>query len=136
MSEVSSDQRLGPVRELREDELGVVRKMLFQAGGRARFESQLGDMKVQDMADGGMGSIQFDNGRPRSPLDYGEQIAEAAFQDADGVPVSVTLNADKDGELLEMDVFKADFSPLIRYPDLDDLAIIERDERGNVISAR
>ena len=64
-----------------------------------------------------------------------EQIAEAAFQDANGVPVSITLSVDTIGDLFEMDVFKADFSPLIRYPDLADLAIIERDERGNVVSA-
>jgi len=135
MSEVSSDQGLGPVRELREDELRVLRKMLSQTSIETEFEEQLASMKVQTMADGGMGSIRFYNGRDRSPLDYGGEIAEAAFQDADGVPVSITLSVDTIGDLFEMDVFKADFSPLIRYPDLADLAIIERDERGNVVSA-
>ena len=135
MSEVLSDQRLGPVRELREDELGVIRKMLSRTDVGTEFENRLAAMKVQTMADGGMGSIRFYNGRDRSPLDYGGQIAEAAFQDADGVPVSITLSVDTIGDLFEMDVFKADFSPLIRYPDLADLAIIERDERGNVVSA-
>ena len=135
MSEVSSDQGLGPVRELREDELRVLRKMLSQTSIETEFEEQLASMKVQTMADGGMGSIRFYNGRDRSPLDYGGQIAEAAFQDANGVPVSITLSVDTIGDLFEMDVFKADFSPLIRYPDLADRAIIERDERGNVVSA-
>ena len=136
MSEVSSDQRLGPVRELREDELRVLRKMLTQTGVGTGFEEKLASVKVQTMADGEMGSIRFYNGRNRSPLDYGGEIAEAAFQDIDGMPVSVTLSVDKTGQLFEMDVFKADFSPLIRYPDLKDLAIIERDEQGNIISAR
>ena len=135
MSEVSSDQGLDPVRELREDELRVLRKVLSQTSIETEFEEQVASMKVQTMADGGMGSIRFYNGRDRSPLDYGGQIAEAAFQDADGVPVSITLSVDTIGDLFEMDVFKADFSPLIRYPDLADLAIIERDERGNVVSA-
>ncbi len=135
MSEVSSHQGLGPVRELREDELRVLRKMLSQTSIETEFEEQLASMKVQTMADGGMRSILFYNGRDRSLLDYGGQIAEAAFQDADGVPVSITLSVDTIGDLFEMDVFKADFSPLIRYPDLADLAIIERDERGNVVSA-
>ena len=135
MSEVSSDQRLGPLRELREDELGVIRKILSQTVGKPVLLDQLAAMKVQTMADGGMGSIRFYNGRTRSPLDYGEQIAEAAFQDADGVPVSITLSVDMTGDLFEMDVFKADFSPLIRYPDLDQLAIIQRNEQGKVISA-
>lgn len=135
MSEVSSNQRLGPLRDLREDELGVLRKMLSGTAFGTEFDSQLAKIKVQTMADGGMGSIRFYNGRPRSPLDYGGEIAEAAFQDADGVPVSITLSVDRDGDLFEMDVFKADFSSLIRYPDLKDLAIIERDAQGNVISA-
>lgn len=135
MSEVSSNQRLGPLRDLREDELGVLRKMLSGTAFGTEFDSQLATIKVQTMADGGMGSIRFYNGRPRSPLDYGGEIAEAAFQDADGVPVSITLSVDRDGDLFEMDVFKADFSSLIRYPDLKDLAIIERDAQGNVISA-
>ena len=135
MSEVSSHQGLGPVRELREDELRVLRKMLSQTSIETEFEEQLASMKVQTMADGGMRSIRFYNGRDRSPLDYGGQIAEAAFQDADGVPVSITLSVDTIGDLFEMDVFKADFSPLIRYPDLADPAIIERDAQGNVVSA-
>jgi hypothetical protein len=136
MSEVSLDRKLGPLRDLRDDERAVIRKLLSRSGLEEDFEKQLARMKVQTMPDGGMGSLQFYNGRPRSPLDYGEQIAEAAFQDADGVPVSVTLNVDQEGELFELDVFKANGSPLVRYPDLDDLAIIERDERGNVITAR
>jgi|SRR4051794_19430321 len=135
MSEVLSDRRLGPLRDLRDDELAVIHKMILRSGLQEEFEEQLARMKVQDMPDGGMGSITFYNGRPRSLLEYGGEIAEAAFRDADDMPVSVTLNVDKDGELFELDVFKADGSPLIRYPDLDDLAIIERDAQGNVISA-
>ena len=99
MSEVSSDQGLGPVRELREDELRVLRKMLSQTSIETEFEEQLASMKVQTMADGGMRRIRFYNGRDRSPLDYGGQIAEAAFQDADGVPVSITLSVDTIGDL-------------------------------------
>jgi len=135
MSEVLSDRRLGPLRDLRDDELAVIHKMILRSGLQEEFEEQLARMKVQDMPDGGMGSITFYNGRPRSLLEYGGEIAEAAFRDADDMPVSVTLNVDKDGKLFELDVFKADGSPLIRYPDLDDLAIIERDAQGNVISA-
>ena len=82
----------------------------------------------------GWGAFRFYNGRERSPLDYGGEIAEAAFQDADGVPVSITLNVDKFGDLFEMDVFKADFSPLIRYPDLDDSRLSSATQ-GNSISA-
>lgn len=134
MSEVSLDRKLGPLRDLRDDELAVIRKMISHNGREGHLEEQLARMKVQNMPDGGMGSLAFYNGRPRSLLEYGGGIAEAAFCDADGVPVSVTLNIDKNGELFELDVFKADGSPLIRYPNLKDLAIIARDDQGNVIS--
>jgi len=135
MSEVSLDLSLGPLRDLHKDELAVIRKMISRSGFEEEFEEQLARMKVQNMPDGGMGSLKFYNGRERSLLEYGGKIAEAAFRDADGVPVSVTLNVDQAGELFELDIFKADGSPLIHYPDLADLAIIERDAQGNVISA-
>src|ERR1041385_4693268 len=101
MSELSLDQRLGPIRKLSEGELRVLKKILTQTGVGTEFEDQLAAMKVQTMADGGMGSIRFYNGRDRSPLDYGGQIAEAAFQDADGMPVSDTLSVDTNGDLFE-----------------------------------
>jgi len=135
MSEVSSDHKLGPLRDLRDDELAVIKKMISGTAVEAQFYKQIAKMQVQDIPDGGMGSIKFYNGRPRSALEYGDDIAEAAFQDGDGVPVSITLSVDRAGELFELDVFKADGSPLVRYPDIDDLSMIKRDERGNVVSA-
>jgi hypothetical protein len=42
------------------------------------------------------------------------------------MPVSVTLSLDKKGQLFELDVFKADGSPLISYPELDDFEIVKR----------
>jgi len=43
-------------------------------------------------------------------------LAEAEFQDADGVALSITINVDQHGSLFEMDVWKVDFTPLIRLP--------------------
>src|SRR6185437_10003756 len=108
MSEASLDRRLGLLRDLRDDELAIIRKMISRSGLEKAYEEQLAKMKVQNMPDGGMGSLQFYNGRPRSLGEYGGGIAEAAFRDANDVPVSITLNVDKDGELFELDVFKAD----------------------------
>ena len=135
MLEASLDRKRLRLRDLRDDELAAIRKMISYSDLREVFEEQLARMKVQTMPDGGMGSIQFYNGRPRSLLEYGGGVVEAAFRDADDIPVSVTRNVDKNGELFELDVFKADGSAVIRYPDPKDLAIIERDARGNVISA-
>jgi hypothetical protein len=129
MSAVSPDHKLGALRDLRGDELVVVKKMLAGTAFEETLVHRLSTAKVQDMSDGGMGSIKFYIGRPRSELEYGEEIAEAAFQDADGVPVSLSLSIDKVGNLFELDVWKVDFSPLIRYPDEKDVEIVKRHGR-------
>ena len=79
MSEVSSDQRLGPVRELREDELRVIRKMLSRTGLETEFEEQLAAMKVQDYAGRRHGEHSICT-MAATALRWicGEQIAEAA----------------------------------------------------------
>jgi hypothetical protein len=100
--------------------------MVSRTPFEAAVDRQIRKMRVQDMPDGGMGSIKFYRGKPRLESEYGKQIAEAAFQDADGVPVSATLSVDKAGDLFEFDVFKADGSPLVRYPDLSGFKIIKR----------
>ena len=73
---------------------------------------------VEDMNDGGMGSLRFVGSADRS---LGKCIGEAEFDDADGVPVSVALNMDQRGELFELDLWKVDFSPLRRIAALAEL---------------
>src|SRR5207245_4400825 len=100
MSEASPDRSLGPLRELRDEEIAIIRKMVSRTSFEAAVDRQIPEMQVQDMPDGGMGSIKFYRGKPRPESAYAKQIAEAAFQDADGVPVSVTLSVDRAGDLL------------------------------------
>jgi hypothetical protein len=73
---------------------------------------------VEEMNDGGMGSLRFVG---RADRRFGRCIGEAKFDDADGVPVSVALNADQRGELFELDLWKVDFSPLQRIAALGEL---------------
>lgn len=49
---------------------------------------------------------------------FGGQVAEYQFTDADGVEVLASLNVDQDGRPFELDMWKTDFSPLIRIPDI------------------
>ena len=63
---------------------------------------------VEEMIDGEMGSLRFVGPSDRR---FGKCIGSASFKDADGVPVSAVLNADQNGELFELDIWKADFSP-------------------------
>src|SRR5260221_20846 len=126
MSDASPAPKLGPPRPLRDKEVALIKKLLSETAFSGKV-SLLSETLVRDMPDGGMGSIQFYQGSSISDKRrFGKQIAEGAFRDVDGVPVSVTLNLDERGELFELDVFKGDFTPLVSYPDLEDFEIVER----------
>ena len=116
---------LGPARELRDDERAIIEKLVKNTEHKSKVLADLMLWPVQDMPDGGMRSIKFQTPRSKEAV-YGKEIAEGSFQDADGVPVSVTLSLDNEGELFELDVFKADGSPLARFPEPREFKIIER----------
>jgi endo-1,4-beta-mannosidase len=100
-------------RELRQEERALIEALLEHSGILTSYVKSLDDARVFDMQDGGMGSIGFE---PYSSRRYGRTIAEAQYTDIDGVLVSITINADKDGNLYELDSWKVDFNPLKRYP--------------------
>ena len=71
-----------------------------------------------EMDDGGMGGIRFltagnmdDDGR-----EFGGEISSCHFTDTDGVMVSAALYVDTFGTPLELDVWKVNFSRLLRMP--------------------
>ncbi|HJI18730.1 MAG: DUF6984 family protein [Alistipes sp.] len=72
---------------------------------------------VSPMNDGGMGSLTlffpFTTDRKRS---FGKQISDCTFTDTDGVEVIVSLYADTNGDLYELDIWKTDFSPMKQIP--------------------
>jgi hypothetical protein len=119
--------RLGPLRRLTQVEYQIVAKLVHDTEHSEKILEQLRDAQVRDMPDGGMGSIQFCvPGSEAMAHRFGKQIAEGAFTDADGTPVSVTIDIDEQGNLNELDVFKSDGSRLIRFPEITDFKIIER----------
>ena len=105
-------------RELTAGEIRLLDELVRRSSAPvARAE----DLLACPMDDGGMGSIVLAP-LPISviPRRFGSQVAEVWFSDADGVAVSATLNTDEEGELFELDVWKVDFSPLIRIPEVFD----------------
>jgi hypothetical protein len=73
---------------------------------------------VCPMDDGQMGSLKlFPNGEIRNKRLFGKIMSDFQFTDQDGVEVIATLNIDKEGKLYELDIWKTDFSPLIKFPD-------------------
>ena len=100
-------------RQLKDDERNLLTEMLRHA--RKENTDDLSTIFVRDMSDGGMGSIAFAHGKSEK-IELGAIIAEANYTDDDGVLVSIVLNADKKGDLYELDFWKVDFSPLRQYP--------------------
>ena len=103
----------GTTRHLRSNETALIVSMLMSKREEQSLREELATSLVVEMNDGGMGSLRFVGPPDRK---FGEQLAEAEFQDDDGVKVSITINTDQHGSLFEMDVWKVDFTPLIRLP--------------------
>jgi hypothetical protein len=95
-------------------ELQLVTALLRRSGKRPHLSEALTTRKVRPLPDGGMGSLRFDSPGQQH---LGEQVAELEFVDSDGVAVSASLNVDERGDLYELDLFKANFAPLIALPD-------------------
>lgn len=74
---------------------------------------------VQSMEDGKMGSLRLtaEPGAAKEAQVLGRKVAEHQFTDVDGVEVIASLNVDQRGRPFELDVWKTDFSPLVRFPE-------------------
>ena len=118
-SVVSGETESG-LRPLRIEEDLLVRALLEQVSANGNLRQQLDNALVRDMADGGMGSFEFEGDKNWT---VGGCLVEAEYVDCDGVQVSIVLNADQNGRLYELDMWKVDFAPVQEYPVLDRLTI-------------
>jgi|SRR5579863_9096160 hypothetical protein len=113
-------------RHLRQAEMALITKMVSGKPLEAAVLDRLEHALVEDMDDGGMGSIRFQNTR-KGKRCFGRQIGEATFVDADGILVSATLNADQHDDLFELDLWKVDDSKLRRYPTPNGISVLDDD---------
>lgn len=83
---------------------------------------------VEQMADGGMGSLRFQSLlNAHTDRALGNAIVQGEFNDCDGSPVSFTINVDHQGMLYELDLWRVDFNPLQRVlGQIDDIRILPR----------
>lgn len=86
------------------------------------IEADMAEIKVADMP-GGMGSLLFYNDRDHRKL--GSVAIQVWFKDSDGVDVNASINIDEQGELFELDIWKVDYSTLLRFPEKDELEVVE-----------
>jgi len=100
-------------RSLRDDEKALLMALLSTHPEFHSFEKEIASGEVQDMSDGGMGSVRFVAPALRS---FGATLLRADYLDVDGVLVSIAINMDDQGKLYELDFWKTDFSLLKKYP--------------------
>jgi hypothetical protein len=82
--------------------------MLRSKNSTAPLLDELETLLVQDMNDGGMGSLRVWRGTHDQRL-FGGVAAEAEFNDADGTLVLASIYLDREGRLYELDMWKVDF---------------------------
>lgn len=63
-----------------------------------------------------MGSLRFIDTNPSAAEQVSIAVAEYLTNDSDGIPVLATLYALPGGSLYEIDIRKADFSPMRHFP--------------------
>ena len=109
-------------RKLRKEEIDLITAMARHSPKSNEVVRSLSGRLVEDMKDGGMGSLRFKDAENQERR-LGKKIAEAEFTDQDGIPVNAVLNLDDNGELFELDMWKMDFSALKRYPRPEELRL-------------
>ena len=108
-------------RPLRSAERKVIEAMVAGKCDKREVD-KLTACRVEDMQDGGMGSIRFVN-PDQQKRRFGKPLVEAEYVDGDGVMVGIAYNLDEKGELYELDFWKVDFSALQRYPEPSELRL-------------
>ena len=94
-------------------------KLLINISGLT-FPDWEKNLIVCEMNDDKMGSLLLmtDIQTNNSLRIFGKQISDYQYVDSDGVDVIVSLNIDNNNQLYELDIWKTDFSPLNKFPDI------------------
>lgn len=102
-------------RNLCDHEARFLGMLLARSPQGESYRVGLSSALVEPMDDGEMGSLTFLSTTEGRCI--GRELCSAEFLDADGIPVIATINLDNYGDLFELDIWKADFSPLTRFPE-------------------
>ncbi len=103
-------------RPIREEEKKIIEFLL------TRLNLSVSEYPIPDVVEeyegSHMGSINLNN--PNTEL-YDSDLIQAEYTDTDKIPVVLSLTKDKNNVLLDLDFWKSDFSPLIKYPKPEEL---------------
>ncbi|MBK0402057.1 hypothetical protein I5M27_03615 [Adhaeribacter sp. BT258] len=103
-------------RQLKPEEIKLIEKLLHDKPEAKKLLPQLRTVQVEELPDGGMGSLRFaGSNSPERRL--GKEIAAQIGHDVDKVPITVSLRIDNFGDLYELDFWKVNFSPIRQLPE-------------------
>lgn len=100
------------MRKLTEEEIYIINRLIGQSNLAVSLPKPLTDFYCEAIDDGGMGSIKilYEDSNREVLLKAGD--IQINYQDIDNIPVNITFLIDENFNFRELDVFKADFSPL------------------------
>ncbi|CAI3100500.1 MULTISPECIES: DUF6984 family protein [Acinetobacter] len=100
------------MRKLTEQEIYIINKLIGQSNLPVSLLKPLTDLYCEAIDEGGMGSIKilYEDSKREVLLKAGD--IQINYQDIDNIPVNITFLIDENFNFRELDVFKADFSPL------------------------
>lgn len=109
------------MRKLTEQEIYIISKLIGQSNLPVSLPKPLTDLYCEAVDDGGMGSIRvlYEDLNKDILLKSGD--IQINYQDADNIPVNITFLIDENFNFRELDVFKADFSPLSQPWDIKNI---------------
>lgn len=100
-------QQIRPINEMERGILEYLAKLANYPLSR-NFE-----LFVMPLSDGGMGSFSIFQKETEQNRKFGKQISEYEFIDDDNVPVLVSFNVDENNNPFEVDIWKANYTPVI-----------------------
>jgi hypothetical protein len=112
--------RMNERRKIKEEEINLIVFLLNKVGLTA-IEYPINEL-VEEYEGYVMGSIGL--GNPKV-CPYAGDLIQAKYIDTDGKEVAITLTMDENGQLLDLDFWKVDFSKLLVYPKPEDLFFVE-----------
>lgn len=111
------------LRKPTDDESALLDHMIARAEGFVSSEADRAGLSVETMNDGGMGSLRlFPPGTRGKSRVFGRRVSDWAFDDLDGVQVTVALVVDANDRLYELELWKSDFGRLLSLPSLGTVA--------------
>jgi hypothetical protein len=106
---------MNQTRKIRENERALIIFLLEKLN--LNLADYLINEDVFEYEGGKMGSISLNN----NPDAYAGDLIQVEYIDTDNVPVMITLTHDAEGQLLDLDFWKTDFSKLLKYPTVGEI---------------